>query len=106
MPMRPGRPSQTGNGRLNLARAIADTSSDSVKPDGAAPVGDGGPLVGPYVAAAVTAAKLGPATINAGAGFSYTITSQGNGNQGDIRIIDVVPAESNRRDADRRRKPR
>ena len=46
-----GTAAQTGNGRLNLARAIADTSTDSVKPDGAAPVGDGGPLVGPYVAA-------------------------------------------------------
>ncbi|MGI8830078.1 MAG: S8 family serine peptidase [Candidatus Limnocylindria bacterium] len=43
----------TGNGRLNLARAMADTVSDEVQPAGAAPVGDGGPLVGPYVAVAL-----------------------------------------------------
>ena len=47
-----GDPAETGNGRLNLARAMADASTDSVQPAGAAPVGDGGPLVGPYVAAA------------------------------------------------------
>jgi VCBS repeat-containing protein len=41
-----------GNGRLNLARAAADTSTESVQPDGAAPYGDGGPFVGPYVIAA------------------------------------------------------
>ena len=43
---------QTGNGRLNLDRAIVDTSSDSVQPAGAAPVGGGGPFVGPYTIAA------------------------------------------------------
>src|SRR5205823_2634211 len=47
-----GTADQTGNGRVNLARAIADTSSDSVKPAGAAPVGNGGPYVGPYTIAA------------------------------------------------------
>ena len=46
-----GTVAQTGNGRLNLARAFSDTSTGSVKPAGAAPVGDGGPFVGPYVAA-------------------------------------------------------
>ena len=40
-----------GNGRLNLARAADDTSSDSVQPAGAAPVGGGGPIVGPYTVA-------------------------------------------------------
>jgi len=40
----------TGNGRVNLARAMADASTESIQPSGAAPVGDGGPLVGPYVA--------------------------------------------------------
>ena len=48
-----GTTAETGNGRLNLARAIADTATDSVEPAGAAPNGSGGPLVGPYVAAAV-----------------------------------------------------
>ena len=47
-----GTREQTGNGRLNLDRAIADTSTDSIQPAGAAPVGGGGPFVGPYVAAA------------------------------------------------------
>ncbi|HMC70600.1 MAG TPA: Ig-like domain repeat protein, partial [Mycobacteriales bacterium] len=46
-----GTVSQTGNGRLNLARAVSDTSSTSVEPAGAAPIGGGGPFVGPYVAA-------------------------------------------------------
>src|SRR5205807_332456 len=48
-----GSTSQTGNGRLNLDRAINDTSTTSVEPAGAAPSGNGGPFVGPYVAAAL-----------------------------------------------------
>jgi hypothetical protein len=47
-----GTSDQTGNGRLNLARAIADTDTTSIEPAGAPPVGDGGPYVGPYVVAA------------------------------------------------------
>ena len=43
-----GDPSSTGNGRLNLARAAADASTEAVQPAGAAPLGSGGPLVGPY----------------------------------------------------------
>ena len=46
-----GTADQTGNGRLNLARALSDTNSDPVKPAGAPPVGSGGPFVGPYVIA-------------------------------------------------------
>src|SRR5829696_8213641 len=49
-----GTSSETGNGRLNLARAIGDTSTTPVTPAGAAPVGSGGPYVGPYVIAAGT----------------------------------------------------
>src|SRR5439155_8559264 len=49
-----GTSDQTGNGRLNLARAIADTSSESVEPVGSPPVGGGGPYVGPYSIAAAT----------------------------------------------------
>jgi len=48
-----GSAGDTGNGRLNLARALGDTSTESVQPAGADPVGQGGPFVGPYVAAAV-----------------------------------------------------
>ena len=39
---------ETGNGRVNLARAMGDSSGESVQPAGAAPVGNGGP----YIAAA------------------------------------------------------
>src|SRR2546427_6848283 len=42
---------QTGNGRINMARALADTGTDFVQPAGAPPVGGGGPVVGPYGAA-------------------------------------------------------
>jgi hypothetical protein len=45
---------QAGNGRLNLARAINDSSTTSTEPAGAAPLGEGGPVVGPYNAAANT----------------------------------------------------
>ncbi|MFZ5854973.1 MAG: S8 family serine peptidase [Chloroflexota bacterium] len=44
-----GTADQTGNGRLNLARAVSSTSTTSVVPTGAP---GGGPFVGPYVAAA------------------------------------------------------
>src|SRR6185437_7522223 len=47
-----GTQDQTGNGRINLARALADTGTDFIEPAGAAPVGNGGPLGGPYIAAA------------------------------------------------------
>jgi hypothetical protein len=49
-----GTQDETGNGRVNLARALLDTGMDYVQPAGAAPVGSGGPFVGPYVAAACT----------------------------------------------------
>ena len=45
-----GSVSHTGNGRLNLARALADSGTDPVVPAGV--TGEGGPIVGPYVAAA------------------------------------------------------
>jgi hypothetical protein len=45
---------ETGNGRLQMARALADTATDEVQPVGAPPVGDGGPFVGPYRIAAWT----------------------------------------------------
>src|SRR4051794_12809644 len=48
-----GTPDQTGNGRLNLDRAINDTSTTSIEPAGAPPVGGGGPFVGPYLVAAL-----------------------------------------------------
>ena len=44
-----GSASDTGNGRVDVARALADTSSDPVVPQGVNE--DGGPFVGPYRAA-------------------------------------------------------
>ena len=44
-----GTRDQTGNGRLDLARAVADHGTAAVRPAGV--VGRGGPFVGPYVAA-------------------------------------------------------
>ena len=38
-PMTPARPPEKGNGRLDLARALFDTSADGVKPAGAPAVG-------------------------------------------------------------------
>src|SRR3989442_1081746 len=49
-----GTQDQTGNGRINMARALADAGTDFVQPAGAAPVGGGGPFVGPYRAAVPT----------------------------------------------------
>ena len=46
-----GTADETGNGRLNLARALGDTGIDAIQPAGAPPNANGGPLVGPYVAA-------------------------------------------------------
>jgi hypothetical protein len=51
----------TGNGRLNLGRAATDDSTEAVQPTGSAPLGEGGPFVGPYAAAAAT---LSNATLN------------------------------------------
>ena len=81
-----GTTAETGNGRLNLARALSDTSTDGVKPEGAP---GGGPLVGPYVAASRTinlATLNGGASVTVGAGATITAsvnvtTDNGGGNQ-------------------------
>src|SRR3989454_11611215 len=63
MPDPAGTQDQTGNGRINMARALADTGIDFIQPAGAAPVGAGGPFVGPYRAAATNIATT--TTLNA-----------------------------------------
>ncbi|MFL6013289.1 MAG: S8 family serine peptidase, partial [Gaiellaceae bacterium] len=71
-----GTAAQTGNGRLNLERAMGDESTDSIEPAGAGPAGGGGPFVGPYTVASATYTSLFPldatsyttATYNAGNG--------------------------------------
>ena len=82
-----GTAEQTGNGRLNLARALNDVSTEEVKPAGAAPVGDGGPFVGPYVAASnaiITGTVKESGTGNAIVGATVTMTG------GDTHIVTTV----------------
>ncbi len=73
----------TGNGRLNMARAAADASTEEVQPAGAAPLGSGGPIVGPYVAAA-NSFSVSPLTQSVAAGstntFTWTFTATNGGN--------------------------
>src|SRR5207248_1027886 len=77
-----GTPDETGNGRLNLARAIADTSTSSIEPAGADPNGSGGPFVGPYAAAAISVAVTFPVDATA---YTSTGFNAGNGTPaGDI----------------------
>ncbi len=76
-----GTADQTGNGRLNLARAITDPSTEEVVPAGAP---GGGPLVGPYVAAArnlnITFAGTGGGSVvisQTGGTITYPTTGSG-----------------------------
>ncbi|HEX2766030.1 MAG TPA: S8 family serine peptidase, partial [Candidatus Limnocylindria bacterium] len=89
---------QVGNGRLNLARAIADASLDEIQPSGVAPVGDGGPLVGPYVTAActVTSVALSPVSSSVADGdtttVAVTVNKNSNGNCTGTFAISGLPA--------------
>ena len=69
-----GTQQQTGNGRLQIARALADTSTVSVQPAGADPVGTGGPFVGPYKAAAVNVEVYEGTCSTATASFNLNAT--------------------------------
>ncbi|HEX5014853.1 MAG TPA: S8 family serine peptidase, partial [Candidatus Limnocylindrales bacterium] len=82
-----GTSAETGNGRLNLARALGDSSADAVQPAGAAPAGSGGPFVGPYVAAGTGVVRVTvlDASTNApisGAVVTCTAVCNGSGNTG------------------------
>ncbi|MDR7485714.1 MAG: Ig-like domain-containing protein, partial [Armatimonadota bacterium] len=90
-----GTQEQTGNGRINLARAMADTSTEPVQPAGAQPVGEGGPYVGPYTAAArFFTAAISPTSTNVGAATTYTLTITNTSNAGEsmdcVRV--TIPA--------------
>ena len=65
-----GTRAETGNGRLDLARAVGDRGTDAVKPAGAAPTGDGGPFVGPY---RIASATVNPATTLNGSTGTITV---------------------------------
>jgi hypothetical protein len=67
-----GTQEQTGNGRVNMPRALADTTTDTIEPAGAAPVGDGGPFVGPYVVAAKSLTINFSVTGGAGGTISFS----------------------------------
>ena len=58
-----------GNGRINLARAVGDSSTDGVTPAGVP--GGGGPVVGPYVAAGSRRHVLGGAEPEPGPAGQY-----------------------------------
>ncbi|HET8786022.1 MAG TPA: S8 family serine peptidase, partial [Candidatus Limnocylindrales bacterium] len=79
-----GTAEQTGNGRLNLFRALSDTETAAVAPAGAAPVGSGGPFVGPYAAAAGNF-SISPTSQTVAAGsindFSWTFTATNAANR-------------------------
>ena len=72
---------RSGNGRLNLARSISDVSTNGVTPAGAP---GGGPIVGPYVAAANNF-NVTPLTQSVSAGstnnYSWTFTATNAGNE-------------------------
>ena len=74
-----GTADQTGNGRLNLARALADTATDAIVPAGAP---GGGPLVGPYVAATKNASINDRSLAEGNSGtttMTFTVSTTGSG---------------------------
>jgi hypothetical protein len=86
-----GSRGETGNGRLDLARAVADEGSHAVRPAGVAP-GAGGPFVGPYVAAvagvdATTTLNGSTGSISVSQGVAITlamdVTTNGTGTAND-----------------------
>lgn len=76
---------ETGNGRINLARALEDTGIDFVEPAGANPVGNGGPFVGPYVASALNlhsvsvGSQTGSLTFGTASSVTFTVTVRPTG---------------------------
>ena len=89
-----GTQEQTGNGRINLARAIDDTSTTAIQPTGTAPLGGGGPFVGPYrIAAIQNNGLVSPNSVAAGStnNFQFLFKSQGNTNS-PFTVTITVPA--------------
>ncbi len=67
-----GSQEETGNGRIDLARALADIDTGAIQPAGAPPVGEGGPYVGPYTLAAITSIILSPTAGDKGASIQVS----------------------------------
>src|SRR5437773_2516875 len=76
-----GTQEQTGNGRVNVARAIDDTSTNEIQPAGTAPFGNGGPFVGPYKIAATN--KTMTFTMAGTGGGTVTFARIGTGDNPD-----------------------
>jgi len=96
----PNNQTYFGNGRVNMANAVADTSTDSIQPAGAPPVGGGGPYVGPYVAAgrSISSITLGSqsGTVTYGTSgsvtYNVTVNTNGNGNLSTTLSVTGLPA--------------
>ncbi|MFM7719506.1 MAG: SdrD B-like domain-containing protein [Actinomycetota bacterium] len=75
---------EVGNGRLDLAAAVADTATDPVVPVGAPPVGDGGPFLTTYTAAANTTALSvsSPVASESSTSISFALTTGTSGGGG------------------------
>src|SRR3989454_512174 len=67
----------TGNGRVNLALAIADTSTIEVIPTGAPPAGEGGPYVAGAKPTSSTSVSCSPSSVLAGVATTCTATVTG-----------------------------
>ena len=80
---------QTGNGRLNLGRAIDDNVTDYLQPNGAGPLGSGGPFVGPYSAAAVVFGSFATAD-NGGATTSVNVAKPTSTVSGDFLLAQIL----------------
>src|SRR5438128_2636699 len=72
-----GTQDETGNGRLNLALAIADTSTTEVIPTGAPPAGEGGPYVAGAKPTSSTSVSCSPSSVLAGVATTCTATVTG-----------------------------
>ncbi|MFC1904867.1 S8 family serine peptidase, partial [Chloroflexota bacterium] len=81
-----GTQNQTGNGRINMARALGDTSMDFIQPAGVPPLGDGGPYIGPYTAAAI---------VTISASTSWSVITGGSGPGGLPDATDTVEVVNN-----------
>src|SRR5688572_6000328 len=80
---------ETGNGRINMARALLSTANDFIQPAGADPVGDGGPFVGPYVADSHVLAMscLSPVAVNTSSLCTATLSNGTTGQPSSGRTI-------------------
>jgi hypothetical protein len=89
---------QTGNGRVDMARAVSDPGTDFIEPVGV-PDG-GGPIVGPYTAAALTLQSVAvgtqTGTLNSGtagsATFSISLTKSSGSGSATLSVTSTLPS--------------